>query len=330
MKKSLKLVSIVLALVLIFALATTFVDCNKKKTDLRFAAPEGTPALAMLTFAVDNAKIDGHSVEYAAVAPNNIGSEMSTKSADIVIMPVNAGANLIRQGADYKLVSIAVSGSLYMVAGDNEGDALTINDVKGKKVACIGKTGVPGLVFRYVVKANGIEIVETGEPTANQVYVQYVADGNAAGTLLSTGQVDFIVVGEPAATAKKNLLKTRELDMQATYAAANENNGSSYPQAGLFVRTSLANDTAFMNDLFAKLADNKAWVSANAANVTQKAKQLYESATFPAASVPRCAVDGTRLDDAKKAQIIAFLKNVMPKDPNGNAIDWDAAASLIF
>lgn len=40
---------------------------------------------------------------------------MATKASDVVIMPVNAGANLIRQGADYKLVSIAVDGSLYVV-----------------------------------------------------------------------------------------------------------------------------------------------------------------------------------------------------------------------
>ena len=336
MKKSLKVVSIVLALAMVLALAVGFVSCNKKmenveKADLRFAAPEGTPALAMLTFAADGAQIDGHNVTYAAVAPNNIAAEMSSKSADIVIMPVNAGANLIRQGADYKLVSIAVSGSLYMVAGDNEGGALTVNDVKGKKVACIGKTGVPGLVFRYVMSANGIGMIESGTPSDSQVLVQYVADGAAARTLLSDNQVDFIVVGEPAATATKNALsKTRELDMQAAYAAANSQNGNTYPQAGLFVRTSLANDNAFMSDLFAKLAANKTWVSEHASEVTAKAKQLYESAVFPAPSVPRCAVDGTLLGETKKAEIIAFLKNVMPKDSNGNAIDWTSVAPTLF
>ncbi len=340
MKKSIKLVSIVLALVLMLALASVFVACNKNsseqetpstKADLRFAAPEGTPALAMLTFAVDKTQIDGHNVTYAVVTPANIAAELSSKSADIVIMPVNGGANLIRQGADYKLVSVAVSGSLFMVAGDNSGEALTVADVKGKKVACIGQTGVPGLVFRYVMNANGIAMVTSGTPTAEQVFVQYVADGAQARTLLSDGQVDFIVVGEPAATATKaSLGKTRELDMQAAYAAANPQNGNTYPQAGLFVRTSLANDEAFLTDLFAKLAENKTWVNGHASEVAAKVKQLYESAAFPAPAIPRCAVDGTRIDDAKKAEIIAFLKNVMPKDAGGNAIDWDGAKARIF
>ena len=335
MKKSIKVVAIVLALTLVLALAVGFAACNKKnggeKADLHFAAPEGTPALAMLTLATNGEQLDGHNVTYAAVSPSNIAQEMASKSADVVIMPVNAGANLIRQGAEYKLVSIAVSGSLFMVAGDNNGDALTVNDVKGKKVACIGKTGVPGLVFRYVMNGNGIGMIESGEPNDNQVFVQYVADGAAARTLLVDGQVDFIVVGEPAATATKNALqKTRELDMQAAYAAVNSQNGNTYPQAGLFVKTSLANDDAFMNDLFNKLAANKAWVLANPSEVTAKAKQLYESAVFPAPSIPRCAIDGTILGETKKAEIIAFLQNVMPKDSNGNTIDWAAAASKLF
>ncbi|MBO4554386.1 MAG: hypothetical protein J5713_01260, partial [Clostridia bacterium] len=94
MKKSIKVVAIVLALTLVLALAVSFAACNKKggvKEDLRFAAPEGTPALAMLTLATEGEQIGGHNVSYAAVSPSNIAQEMASKSADIVIMPVNAG-----------------------------------------------------------------------------------------------------------------------------------------------------------------------------------------------------------------------------------------------
>ncbi len=174
-------------------------------------------------------------------------------------------------------------------------------------------------------------MIESGDPGENQVLVQYVADGTAARALLSDNQVDFIVVGEPAATATKNALsKTRELNMQAAYAAANSANGNSYPQAGLFVRTALANDGTFMADLFGKLAANNTWISEHASEVTAKAKQLYESAVFPAPSIPRCAVDGSRLNISSQDEIIAFLKNVMPKDGQGNNIDWDSAKDLIF
>lgn len=256
---------------------------------------------------------------------------MASKSSDLVIMPVNAGANLIRQGADYKLVSVAVDGSLYMVGKTKNGGKLTIDDIKGKKIACIGKTGVPGLVFGYVMSANGIEIVdENTAPSKNQISVRYVADGPAARVLLADGSVDFAVVGEPAATAFKGALKLNaEMDMQEEY--ANASGASNYAQAGLFVRSGLAKDTAFMNALFDALSANKTWINANPSEVASFASEhLYEGATFPAPSIARCKVNATKLDYTQRSEILTFLAKVMPKDSQGKDIDWQACKDLLF
>ena len=336
MKRFAKIVSVIVAIALIATVAACFVACNPNESDqsLRFAAPEGTPALAIARLAADNGTIDGQKIGYAVVAPENIASEMSSKKADLVIMPTNAGANLIRQGADYKLVSIAVDGSLYMIGKKEGSNELTFDDVKGKKVACIGQTGVPGLVFRYVMANNGVELITSGTPTANQVFVQYVKDGPAAKELLADKSVDFAVVGEPAATAQKGALSLNaEMDMQAEYKKISEANGENYPQAGLFVRTALYGNESFMNALFEALAASKEWVldkdNANAVQAFVKAN-LYEAAVFPAPSIERCALNAEKLDEQAKNRVIAFLKNVMPKDSSGNTIDWDAAAELIF
>lgn len=139
----------------LFDITTT----EKTNDKIRFSAPEGTPALAMLTLASNQKQIGSHEVEYAVVNPANIASEMASKKSQVVIMPVNAGAKLISNGADYKLVSIAVDGSLYMVGKTEKGGQITFDDIDGKKIACIGQTGVPGLIFRYVMQKNGIEIV---------------------------------------------------------------------------------------------------------------------------------------------------------------------------
>lgn len=313
------------------------VACGEKPGDkdiienVTFSAPEGTPALAMLRLATDNAKIGDISVTYKVVKPANIAAEMSAKTSDIIIMPVNGGANLVRQGAGYKLVSIAVDGSLYMVGNTEKGGEISIDDIKGKKVACIGQTGVPGLVFRYVLSANGIAIVdENTAPSENQVSVRYAADGTAAAQLLQGGQVDFMVVGEPAATAQSKRLKLNaEMNLQSEYAKAS--GASNYPQAGLFVSERLYSNEKFMNELFDALAASKTWVSGHKADVTSFAQtNLYESANFPAIAIDRCALNATRLDDVQKAQVITFLEKVMPKDAKGNDIDWQSAKSLIF
>lgn len=337
MKNPKRIIAFVAMLAMVAVACFALVACGEKPGDkdiienVTFSAPEGTPALAMLRLATDNAKIGDISVTYKVVKPANIAAEMSAKTSDIVIMPVNGGANLVRQGAGYKLVGIAVDGSLYMVGNTEKGGEISIDDIKGKKVACIGKTGVPGLVFRYVLSANGIAIVdENTAPSENQVSVRYATDGTAAAQLLQGGQVDFMVVGEPAATAQSKRLKLNaEMNLQSEYAKAS--GASNYPQAGLFVSERLYSNEKFMNELFDALAASKTWVSEHKADVTSFAQtNLYESANFPAIAIDRCALNATRLDDVQKAQVITFLEKVMPKDAKGNDIDWQSAKSLIF
>ena len=317
---------LVIAAALIAALAVGFAACAPKDETpgaLRVAAPEGTPALAIARLKTDNATLAGHAMTYEVVSPSLIAAEMSGGKADVVIMPVNAGANLIRQGADYRLISVAVNGSLFMVGSTDDGGAIERADIAGSKVACIGQGATPGLVFEYVMRSMGLEIVAAGKtPGENQVAVQYVADGPAAKALLENDKVDFAVVGEPAATTFKNALGLNaELDMQAAWKDATGE--ETYPQAGLFVRTSLAADAEFTSALFDALAASKEWVNSNPSEVGAFMKaNLYESAAFPAPSISRCAIDAEPLGEADKAEILAFLSAVMPK-AGGTAVDWN-------
>ena len=316
---------LVIAATLIAALAVGFAACDPKDETpgaLRVAAPEGTPALAIARLKTDNATLAGHAMTYEVVSPSLIAAEMSGGKADVVIMPVNAGANLIRQGADYRLISVAVNGSLFMVGSTEDGGAIERADIAGSKVACIGQGATPGLVFEYVMRSMELEIVAADKtPGENQVAVQYVADGPAAKALLENDKVDFAVVGEPAATTFKNALKLNaELDMQAAWKDATGE--ETYPQAGLFVRTSLAADAEFISALFDALAASKEWVNSNPSEVGAFMKaNLYESAAFPAPSISRCAIDAEPLGEADKEEILAFLSAVMPK-AGETAVVW--------
>lgn len=315
---------LVIAAALIAALAVGFAACDPKEPGaLRVAAPEGTPALAIARLKTDNATLAGHAMTYEVVSPSLIAAEMSGGKADVVIMPVNAGANLIRQGADYRLISVAVNGSLFMVGSTDDGGAIQKADIAGSKVACIGQGATPGLVFEYVMRSMELETVAADKtPGENQVAVQYVAGGPEAKALLENDEVDFAVVGEPAATTFKNAMGLNaELDMQAAWKDATGE--ETYPQAGLFVRTSLAADAEFTSALFDALAASKEWVNSNPSEVGAFMKaNLYESAAFPAPSISRCAIDAEPLGEADKAEILAFLSAVMPK-AGGTAVEWD-------
>lgn len=338
-----KKITIILTVFLTFILLFSCIGCeekdNSEEKTLRFTAPEGTPALAILRLPVDNKTIGENNIEYEIVSPSNIAAEMSAGKSDLVIMPVNAGATLIKQGADYKLVSVAVDGSLYMIGRTEEGGKITFDDILGKKVACIGKTGVPGLIFRFLLAKNNINVIEEGTPNADnrEVLINYVADGPSAKALLlntSEDGVDFAVVGEPAATTfsgVKALNINAQMDLQEEYKNANENSVTNYPQAGLFVRTSIANDIEFMNKLFSALSASKEWVVSHTEEVDAFAKEnLYESASFPKNSIARCAINGKKLTTETKQQILSFLNNVAPKDAKGNVNNWNEIAENLF
>ena len=324
MKKKLTAVMLLVALVLSIGLLTACNMDNKKgngnDVTLTFAAPEGTPALAIARLITDNKSISGKNVNYKIVNPSNIAKEMQAGLSDLVIMPVNAGATLINKGADYKLVSVAVDGSLYLVGkiGKSEtATTLTIDDIKGKKIACIGQQGVPGLVFRYILKANNISIVDSPEKvTENSVYIKYASDGRQARAAVENGSVNYAVVGEPAATTFKTKGFNAQMDLQAEYKKVSGK--ETYPQAGIFVKSSLASDAAFMDALFTALKASKEWVKNNPQSVNDFMKaNAYESATFPAPSIAKCNVNAEKLTAEKKAEILAFLKNLAP------GVNWD-------
>lgn len=326
MKKKLTAVMLLVALVLSIGLLTA---CNKddnkgngNDVTLTFAAPEGTPALAIARLITDNKSISGKNVNYKIVNPSNIAKEMQAGLSDLVIMPVNAGATLINKGAKYKLVSVAVDGSLYLVGKSDTATTatttLTIDDIKGKKIACIGQQGVPGLVFRYILKENNINIVDDVKNLNDtNVYVQYAGDGLQAKTAVENKSVDYAVVGEPAATTFKIKFGfNAQMDLQAEYKKVSGK--ETYPQAGIFVKSSLASDTAFMDALFAALKASKEWVKDNPQSVNDFMKaNAYESAAFPAPSIAKCNVNAEKLTAEKKAEILAFLKNLAP------GVNWD-------
>lgn len=325
MKKKLTAVMLLVALVLSIGLLTA---CNKddnkgngNDVTLTFAAPEGTPALAIARLITDNKSISGKNVNYKIVNPSNIAKEMQAGLSDLVIMPVNAGATLINKGADYKLVSVAVDGSLYLVGKSDTATTatttLTIDDIKGKKIACIGQQGVPGLVFRYILKENNINIVDDVKNLNDtNVYVQYAGDGLQAKTAVENKSVDYAVVGEPAATTFKIKFVNAQMDLQAEYKKVSGK--ETYPQAGIFVTSSLASDAAFMDALFAALKASKEWVKNNPQSVNDFMKaNAYESAAFPAPSIAKCNVNAEKLTAEKKVEILAFLKNLAP------GVNWD-------
>ena len=123
MKKVLKAIMavfMVAALVAVFAVGLA--ACNDDKDvapdTLQLYVPDGAPALAVAKFIAekDTLTVAGYKIEVNIVPANQIAAHMAKADGDIVIMPANAGMNLISKGAGYEFVCSNTRGILYMLS----------------------------------------------------------------------------------------------------------------------------------------------------------------------------------------------------------------------
>lgn len=296
MKKVLKAIMavfMVAALVAVFAVGLA--ACNDDKDvapdTLQLYVPDGAPALAVAKFIAekDTLTVAGYKIAVNIVPANQIAAHMAKADGDIVIMPANAGMNLISKGAGYEFVCSNTRGILYMLS--LEQGTVTPADLAGKKVGCIGEGAVPEYALMTVLEANGV---------ADDVDVRFFADGAAVQAALKAGTIDFGIVGEPAATAGASKGFFTVMDMQAEFNEATDSE-SGFPMSSTFVSEALAGEDGFVEALVAALEDNVDYIAENAAGMTALLQGAGSTSAYPAASIPRCNVGvytGADVDDA--------------------------------
>lgn len=296
MKKVLKAIMavfMVAALVAVFAVGLA--ACNDDKDvapdTLQLYVPDGAPALAVAKFIAekDTLTVAGYKIAVNIVPANQIAAHMAKADGDIVIMPANAGMNLISKGAEYEFVCSNTRGILYMLS--LEQGTVTPADLAGKKVGCIGEGAVPEYALMTVLEANGV---------ADDVDVRFFADGAAVQAALKAGTIDFGIVGEPAATAGASKGFFTVMDMQAEFNQATDSE-SGFPMSSTFVSEALAGEDGFVEALVAALEDNVDYIAENAAGMTALLQGAGSTSAYPAASIPRCNVGvytGADVDEA--------------------------------
>lgn len=293
MLKAIMAVFMVAALVAVFAVGLA--ACNDDKDvapdTLQLYVPDGAPALAVAKFIAekDTLTVAGYKIAVNIVPANQIAAHMAKADGDIVIMPANAGMNLILKGAGYEFVCSNTRGILYMLS--LEQGTVTPADLAGKKVGCIGEGAVPEYALMTVLEANGV---------ADDVDVRFFADGAAVQAALKAGTIDFGIVGEPAATAGASKGFFTVMDMQAEFNEATDSE-SGFPMSSTFVSEALAGEDGFVEALVAALEDNVDYIAENAAGMTALLQGAGSTSAYPAASIPRCNVGvytGADVDEA--------------------------------
>lgn len=158
------------------------------------------------------------------------------------------------------------------------------------------------------------------------VRIVYYADGAAVQAALSAGQIDYGIVGEPAATAGASKDFGVVMDLQAEYAEAT-GNANGFPMSSTFIRGSLAANKTFVDALLAVLNENVTYITENAASMTQLLQSAGSTSAYPAASIPRCNV-GVYSAAGVKADVNDMLKVLNGVENVPDSVYYDEAQAM--
>ena len=307
-----KLITLLLAFALSLTALTACTPNDPTDTKIQFYAPSGAPILAAIPF-LNHTSIGGLAVTSEVVSGTEVVAKVTSGEANVAIMPTNTAAIAYNRGADIKLVSVNVSGILYMVG---RSQITSLNDLRGKVVYNIGQGATPDAVFRYILEYNDIPY-EVGSTVTDstKVYLSYVSEGADLIGLLNLGNADYGIMGEPMVT-KANTLNgiSTILDLQSEWQKAT--GYETYPQASLVMSAKLAEDRALVDEIIDLLTQNDGYIRTNTSEVASKLTEVRAPFPVPLSSelIDRCAISTVKATDAK-ASIVNYLTVLHSMNP---------------
>ncbi len=200
MKKSIRLLALVAAVVMIVA---AFASCNSKKEEKTVPGEKVTVNIATLkgptgigmTWLLDSADNNTASNNYnytIAASADEITGKLVSGGLDIAALPTNAAATLYNktQGG-VKLLALNTLGVLYII--ENGSAVNSVADLKGKTIGASGMGLVPEFVLDYVLAENGID-------PDKDVEIKWFDEHTELSTQILAGNIDIAIVPEPFVT----------------------------------------------------------------------------------------------------------------------------------
>lgn len=172
--------------------ASSSAALEKTGKTLRVAALKGPTAMGMVKLMEDAAAGNtANDYEFTlAGSPDEIVGSIIQGEFDIAAVPTNLAATLYNKTqGKVQLLALNTLGVLYVVeAGDT---IRSIGDLAGKTVYSTGKGSTPEFALNYVLAENGL---------ADQVAVEYKTEHAELAALLSQGQADVALLPQPFVT----------------------------------------------------------------------------------------------------------------------------------
>lgn len=207
---------------LLFGIMIYLLGCSKPN-QIKIMAPQGSPELAV-TYLKSHA--DYH-VD-VVIGADPLLAAFSSQTHEVIIAPTHLGAKLYASDFDYIMLGIVVFGNYYFASQSQQLNDL--NDIYGKEVVIFGQNQTSDIIVKHLFNQFEVEATIT--------YVDSVATANA---MLILNPELIILTAEPSlSTLMKSYPNLKILSLEPYYQRLE---GQTYPQASVFVKSSLSTAT---------------------------------------------------------------------------------------
>lgn len=195
--------------------------------------------------------------------PDELRAMAIKGDVDFLALPTNTAAILNNKGVDIKLLNVSVWGILGMISRDNT--LKSLKDFKGKKIAVPFRADMPDIVFKQLLKKEGLDPKKDFE-------LVYVASPVDAMQMLIMRRIDHALLAEPAISMALRKTKSfpvsivapelyRSVDLQEEWGKIFGTNGD-VPEAGVAVMGRMKNEHVIKR-FQEEYAKSLAWYKAN-------------------------------------------------------------------
>jgi len=215
-------------IVLCFVLLLTMLSCQSNDTEevesLSILVPNGVPSIAQSYLEYNQSDIYG--IDRIS-GPQPLVAAFTSESHDVIIAPVNLGANLYSKGMNYQLAGIVTWSNLQIISRFEITD---ISLLSGKDIIAYGEGSTPEMIIEYLF--NSFLLTEKANITYEATSVQESL------VLFLQNEDSIAIVSEPVTSQAKTMvdnLYVLDLSELWTYYTGFD----LFPQAGIFVHKDL-------------------------------------------------------------------------------------------
>ncbi|QWC00293.1 hypothetical protein KHQ88_01625 [Mycoplasmatota bacterium] len=298
-------------LVIICILLSTLIGCQSKE-EISVIVPNGVPSIAQSYMEYNH---DDHQFNIERVhGPQPLVAAFTSQSHDIIIAPVNLGANLYQKDIPYQLLGVLTWSNLQIISKTLIND---IHDLSGKDIIAFGEGAVPQMIIDYLFENI------TLEKDAN---IQYTSS-SAQESLMTFMQSDdsMAIVSEPVTSSARNSIEDLYvLDLADVWKEYTDED--LFPQAGVFVHKDLP--LTIVEDYLTQINLSSEFANQNPTQVASYCESLnypFEKSILEI-SIPKSQIHFQSIDYSKDA-IESFLEMIYQYKPEliGNSMpdnDW--------